>query len=168
MEKWSYENNAPWALVKASLVNSSVFTCTIFIIGLMDLFRGKGADFFFMSLVVCFLTITLTFFVNFAINYLYYFLFKDWLLENKLEYSVVIGILIMYFNYFLVYMLISGLLDKNRIIPPVPLVIMFSGYLLGVCLGLLSFHYALYKKVNLNYSGKDFLKNILKDKEKFF
>lgn len=168
MKEWSYENNVPWALVKSSLISAIVVGIAVLIVNGIHAFQGRGIEYFILSTLVSTIIIVLTFFSFLFINFWYYLLFKDWLLKKKLEYSVVIGILIVYFNYFFIYFLISNELEKNKIMQLSTVMVLFVGYMIGLILGMIAFHFALYKNFDFKKSGGLLQKEVMNDKERFF
>lgn len=152
--KWHYENNGPFCVIKSGFSHALYMSMAIFV---FSFFVGMGTynsyeKFFVFSLLTLF---TSSVFLLFSvipiilIHTLHYKIFKKKLLENKLENSVVIALVLIFVHFCIIYLSVDFIiLTLDITLPAIEFSFLALAYILGLVKGFLTFQQDFYKTLN--------------------
>jgi hypothetical protein len=152
--KWHYENNAPFCIIKSGFSHALYMSASIFIFSFLI---GVGTynsyeKVFFFSLLTLF-TSSVFLLVSaipvILIHAFHYKIFKKILLENKIEKSILIGLILIFIHFCIIYSSIDIIIFAlDIVIPPIEFSFLSVAYILGLIKGLLTFHHNYYRTLN--------------------
>jgi hypothetical protein len=152
--KWHYENNGPFCVIKSGFSHALYMSVAIFIFSFLI---GVGTyssyeKMFVFSLITLF---TSSVFLLFSVipiilvHTIHYKIFKKILLENKLEKSVLVALVLIIIHFGLIYLSVDLIIFKLDItLPPIEFSFLSIAYILGLIKGFLTFQQDYYKTLN--------------------